>query len=220
MNLVITASLVLISTLPLQSQLDSPLRSPSLQITAPAFDVENDAGDLQLALRELWSGHIFWVRAVVLASHYGDEAGSKAAEDKVVENARALGESIEPVYGKEAADQLFGLLAGHYGATKEYMTARYGMDQATAEKAGEKLNANALEIAVFLSTANPHLPKEAVHGLLLAHTTHHMQQIDAVHKKQFESEAKIWDAMQSHINGIADALANALVKQFPDKLSD
>lgn len=78
--------------------------------------------ELQLALRDLWVGHIFWVRNVVLATKYSDADAAKVAEDKVVENAKAIGDAIAPIYGKEAGDKLFGLLAGHYGAIKDYMT--------------------------------------------------------------------------------------------------
>ncbi len=92
-------------------------------------------GDLQLALRDLWNGHVFWVRSYVIASHYEDEKGATAAEAQVVENARALADAITPFYGQAAADQLFQLLAGHYGAIKAYMVSSYQEDeqgQATA----------------------------------------------------------------------------------------
>jgi hypothetical protein len=44
--------------------------------------------DLQLALRDLWAGHIFWVRNMVLTTKYNDADAAKVAEGKVVENAK------------------------------------------------------------------------------------------------------------------------------------
>jgi hypothetical protein len=37
--------------------------------------------------------------------------------------------------------------------------------------------------------------------------------------KQYVQEAKTWDAMKNHMYVIADAMAAALVKQFPAKFS-
>ena len=68
----------------------------------------------------------FWVRNVSLTTKYGDEEAAKVAEDQVVQNAKEIGNSVVPYYGKEAGDKLFGLLAGHYGAVKNYMNAVFG----------------------------------------------------------------------------------------------
>ena len=174
--------------------------------------------ELQLALRDLWTGHIFWVRSVVLASHYDDDAAAEAAEAKAVENARALADAITPFYGQDAADKLFGLLAGHYGAIKEYMQAGFSENKSGKDAASKKLVANAEEIAIFLDGANPHLPKDAVLPLLMAHGGHHIQQIDAVHQGDFSKEAEVWDAMLGHIYAISDAMAGAFAKQFPEKV--
>lgn len=175
--------------------------------------------ELQLTLRDLWTGHVFWVRSVVLASHYDDAAGAGAAEAKVVENARAIADAVIPFYGREAADRLFGLLAGHYEAVKDYMEAGYAERERDAEAAAKTLAANAEEIAAFLAGANPYLPREDVLPLLLTHGGHHMQQIEAIHRRDFSGEAVIWEAMQGHIYGIADALAGALARQFPDQVT-
>ncbi len=86
--------------------------------------------ELRLALRDLWTGHIFWVRNVVLMTKFGDANGAKVADDMAVKNARAIADAIIPFYGKEAGDKLFTLLAGHYGAVKEYMTATFAGDAA------------------------------------------------------------------------------------------
>jgi hypothetical protein len=184
---------------------------------AAVANVSRDA--LQLALRDLWDGHIFWVRSYVLAAHYRDEAGAAVADAQTVQNARALADAIVPFYGKEAADQLFQLLAGHYGAIKDYRQASYAGEDEAREEASKRLSANADEIATFLGGANPHLPKEAVLPLLLAHGGHHLQQIEAFREGDFAAEAEVWEAMGSHMHAIADALGAALARQFPDKVT-
>ena len=173
--------------------------------------------ELKLALRDLWIGHIFWVRNVVLETKSGNADAAKVAEEQVVENAKALAGSITPYYGKEASDKLFGLLAGHYGAIKDYMNAAFGDNKEAKDAATDKLKKNAKEIAIFLSSANPNWPKETLKSALFAHGGHHIAQINAVSAKDYVAEAKNWDMMKSHIYVIADVLVDGIVKQFPKK---
>ncbi len=174
--------------------------------------------DLRLTLRDLWVGHIFWVRSVVFATADGNAAAAKVAEENVVKNAHSIADAVALFYGKEAGDKLFGLLAGHYGAVKEYLTAAMAGDKAAKDKAVEDLKKNATEIATFLSTANPkNWPKDTLVALLMAHGGHHITQIEAVVGKDYGQEAAVWEAMKTHIYTIADALAGGIVKQFPKK---
>lgn len=173
--------------------------------------------ELREALRDLWVGHTFWVRNVALTTRLGEAEAAKVAEENVVKNARAIADAIIPLYGQPAADKLFGLLAGHYGAVKGYMSASYAGNQAGKEAAVEKIKLNASEIASFLSTANPNWPKEMLVSLLYAHGGHHMAQIDAFAAKDYASEAQTWETMKNHMYMIADALAAGIVKQFPKK---
>lgn len=167
-------------------------------------------------LRDLWVGHVFWVRNVAVETLSGNAAAAKAAEDQVVANAKQIAGAIEPYYGKAASDKLFGLLAGHYGAVKDYIVAR---DKAAQDAAWKKIGANAEEIAVFLSGANPHLPIDALRGLLVAHGGHHAQQVNQLRARDYPGEAQTWEAMKQHMYVIADALAGAIARQFPDKFA-
>jgi hypothetical protein len=169
------------------------------------------------AERHLWVGHIFWIRNVVLATFAKNTAEAKVAEGEVVANAHEIADAIKPFYGDKAGDALFDLLAGHYGAIKAYLTATAAGDKKAQQKATDDLLANADKIATFLSGANPNLPKDTVLGLLQAHGGHHISQIQQLKAGQYADEAKTWAEMQSHIYVIADALAGAIAKQFPDK---
>lgn len=168
-----------------------------------------------MALRDLWVGHVFWVRNVVTETLAGNVAAAKAAENAVVANAKQIAASVEPFYGKAATEKLFELLAGHYGAIKEYLNA--GSNAGKQDAAMKKLTGNANDIAVFLSGANPHLPIDTLRGLLLAHGGHHVQQIQQLRAKQYAQEVQTWEEMKNHMHVVADALAGGLAKQFPEK---
>ena len=169
------------------------------------------------ALRDLWIGHGFWVRALVTETLSGNTAAAANAENQAVANAKQIAASIEPYYGKAASEKMFGLLAGHYGAIKQYLEAVAKANPSKQDAAKKAMVANAGEIAVFLSNANPNLPFDALQGMLLAHGGHHVQQIHQLKSKEYAQEAQTWEAMKNHMYGIADAMAVALAKQFPEK---
>jgi hypothetical protein len=175
------------------------------------------AVDTQLALRDLWLGHAFWIRNVVVAALAHDAASRQAAEQQVVANAKQIAAAFEPIYGKPAADKLFGLLAGHWTGVKNYLDASIAKNAAGQSAAMEAMTKNATDIAVFLSGANPNLPKDAVEGLLMAHVSHHVAQIQELQERNYAAEAKTWTQMKDHMYVIADALTGAVAKQFPDK---
>ena len=183
---------------------------------APAPAKVNETG---AALRDLWVGHVFWIRNVVVSTFAGNQPAAAAAEKEVVANAKQIAAAIEPYYGKDASEKLFGLLAGHYGAVKQYLEATVAGNKAKQDAAFKSLSGNATEIARFLSGANPKLPFDTLNGLLLAHGGHHVQQIQQVQSKQYAQEAQTWEAMRKHMYVIADALAAAIAKQFPRQFS-
>jgi hypothetical protein len=173
--------------------------------------------ETQMNLRDLWVEHAFWIRSYVLATHAGDAEQSKVAEAEVLSNAKALAASVAPLYGQAAADELLKLLAGHWGAVRDYNTAAGAKSKAGQQSALANLTSNAHAIAKFLSGANPHLPEQAVFGLLSAHGAHHVAQIDQIASEQFNDEAVTWHAMRKHMLIISDAIGDALAKQFPDR---
>jgi hypothetical protein len=183
---------------------------------APAVDALAVA-DTKMVLRDLWVEHVFWIRSYVLATKAGDEAQRKVAETEVVDNAKALAATISPFYGQAAADSLLKLLAGHWSAVRDYNSAVAAHSQSERDKAVQAITSNAHEIARFLSGANPNLPEDAVFGLLSAHGTHHVAQINQIAANDFRGEADTWQAMRKHMLVIADSITDALAEQFPDK---
>jgi len=191
------------------------LAANAAETTSPAVPAKVAA--TKAALRDLWLGHIFWARNVEEARIANNAPRAKASEQQVVANAKAIAGAIEPFYGKPASDKLFELLAGHWGAISAYLDAAVAGNQAAQETAIQKINANADQIAKFLGGANPHLPVDTLRSLLVAHGAHHVQQIGQLKAKQYEAEARTWEAMKNHMYVISDALATGIAAQFPDR---
>lgn len=194
-----------------------PAWSQTAPAPAPAPTADSAALTTRLALRDLWVEHIFWIRNYALANQAADRQQAKVATDQVVDNATKIANSIAPLYGQPAADQLLKLLAGHWGAVKHYSDATVAKDSKGKQAAVAELTSNAKAIAAFLARANPNLPEATLVNLLSAHGGHHVAQIDEFAAHDYVGEARTWSMMRTHILALADALTAALVKQFPDK---
>ncbi|MBI1772535.1 MAG: hypothetical protein HYR68_09385, partial [Burkholderiales bacterium] len=156
-------------------------------------------------------------RNVVIAMAAGNNTATTAVEAEAVRNAQQIAKAMEGFYGKAGAEQLFELLAGHYGAVKQFATANLANDTALQDTAREAMLSNAGKLAVFLSAANPYLPIDAVRGMLLAHGGHHITQIMQLSSKNYAGEMQTWGEMKNHMYAIADAVTSALAMQFPEK---
>jgi hypothetical protein len=176
--------------------------------------------DTKEALRDLWVGHIFWVRNVVLNDATNNPAARDAAEKEVVANTKQIASTMTPFYGEAASEQLFNLLDINYGAVREYSEATVAGSKRRQDAALAHLASNADDIAVFLSGVNPYLPKDTVRGLIAAHGAHHVLQINQCQEKDYAHHVgATWPMMRQHVHVIADTLTTALVKQFPSKFS-
>ncbi len=177
--------------------------------------------ELKMVLRDLYVNHIFWVRSLVISTRLGEKKAISEADEYGLNNAKAIGHSIAPFYGQAAGEKFATLFVGHYTAVKGYMRAAFANNfkgNATLKTAArDKLTKNANEIAAFVSSANPNLPKGTVYALLTAHAGHHITVIDATAKQDWSGEADVWDPMVKHIYTLSDALADGIAKQFPDK---
>jgi hypothetical protein len=208
----ITAAISVATTLATPVLAHTP--HPPVVLAAASAD-QSKVDATKAALRDLWIGHVFWVRNVVVAGLAEDAVAQKAAEEQAVANAQSIAAALEPFYGVEAKEALFALLAGHYGAVRAYLDASIAKDADKQAEATAQLLDNAGEIAGFLSGANPNLPKETVEGLLQAHGGHHIAQVQQLQAKDYAGEARTWADMTQHMYVVSDALADAIAKQFP-----
>jgi hypothetical protein len=171
------------------------------------------------AFRDLWVGHIFWVRHVVSNNATHNQAARDAAEEEVVANAKQIAHTMTPFYGDAASDKFLSLLDINYGAIREYSEATVEGNARRQETALARLESNADDLADFLSHVNPYLQKDLVRGLIAAHSAHHILQINQYKGKEYAHLGATWPMMRQHVYVIADTLTIALVKQFPSKFS-
>jgi hypothetical protein len=175
--------------------------------------------EMKQALRNLWVGHIFWVRHVVSNIATNDLAERDAAEKEVVANTKQIASTIAPFYGEAASQKFLNLLDINYGAVRAYSEATVAGDKGRQDAALARLESNADDIADFLSRLNPYLQKDIVRGLIAVHSAHHILQINHYKGKEYAHLGATWSMMRQDVSTIADTLTTALVKQFPSKFS-
>jgi hypothetical protein len=172
--------------------------------------------ELKLAMRKLWEDHITYTRNYIISALAGLEDISKVAE-RLLKNQDDIGDAIKPIYGEEAGKKLAALLRDHILiATEVVKAAKMGNTEELA-KASKKWNANADDISVFLSGANPNWAKNILQDMLYKHLEFTTQEVVSRLKKNWASDIEAYDKGHVHMLMFADILTDGIVKQFPSK---
>jgi hypothetical protein len=175
------------------------------------------ASGLRSTLNTLFQEHIYLAAAATGAALGGRDAEFKAAAAALDANSVAISKAIGSVYGQGAEDAFLPLWRKHIGMVVEYTVGVATNDKAKQDKAVADLIGYTQDFGAFLQSANPNLPKSVVADLVKHHVVTLKEVIDAQASKD---QAKTYTTMRTaagHMQMIADPLAEAIVKQFPDK---
>ncbi len=168
------------------------------------------------AMRKLWSDHVVWTRLYIISAVAGDASAPTAAA-RLLRNQEDIGNAIVPYYGAAAGTQLTNLLKQHILIAVDLVTAAKAGDQAKVADADRRWHANANDIATFLSGANPNWPKATVLAMLNQHLALTTQEATARIQGRWADDASAFDSIFNQILGMADALSDGIVKQFPNR---
>jgi len=172
--------------------------------------------DLRMGMRKLWEDHITYTRNYIISALAGLEDTGKVAE-RLLKNQDDIGSAIKPIYGDESGKKLAALLRDHILiATEVVKAAKMGNNQELS-KANKKWEANADDIATFLSGANPNWPKQDLVNMLYKHLALTTGEVVSRLKKDWAADIEYYDKGHVHMLMFADALTDGIVKQFPDK---
>lgn len=167
-------------------------------------------------MRMLWEDHITWTRNYIISAVADLEDAGKVAE-RLLKNQDDIGDAIKPVYGDDAGKKLTVLLRDHIMVATEVVKAAKAGNDEELTKANKKWYANADDIAVFLSGANPNWPKKDLEDMLYKHLEYTTQEVVSRLKKDWPSDIKAYEKGHTHMLMFADTLTDGIVKQFPDK---
>ncbi len=181
---------------------------------APATDTK--AASLRVLLNNLESEHVDLASAATRAGFDGN-ANFTAAAGALGKNTDDLSAAIGSVYGEAAGTQFKEIWASHIGFFVDYTVAAKGGDTAGMDKAVQNLNGYVEAISIFLSGANPNLPKEAVAQLVGEHVGLLKEAVDKHGAGDYAGSYDAQSRARVQITTkIADTLAGAIVKQKPE----
>lgn len=172
---------------------------------------------LRQDMRKLWTDHVVWTRAYIVAA-VGDQPDQQAAANRLMKNQEDIGAAAGHFYGKAAGDQLTTLLKEHITIAVDLIKAAKAEDKPGHEAADRKWKDNATAIADFLSKANPNWPRATLVDMMNVHLSTTSAVVVARLQKNWDADVKAYDAVYDHILKMADALADGIAKQFPEKV--
>ena len=189
----------------------------SLLIVAPVAAQHVDkATQLHQDMRKLWTDHTVWTRDYIVAA-VEDRPDAPAAANRLMNNQEDIGNAIAAYYGQAAGQELTALLKQHIAIAVDVIKAAKAGDQAAQKQANDKWQQNAVDIATFLSHANPNWPKDVLVNMMKMHLATTTDEVVARLNHDWEADVRAYDAVYNHVLMMADALSDGIVKQFPEK---
>jgi hypothetical protein len=175
------------------------------------------AAGLRTTLNALLAEHVVLAGAATGAALGGREAEFTAAAGALDANSVAIAQAIGSVYGPDAEAAFLPLWRKHIGLVVEYTMGAATRDRARQDTAVNELVAYTQDFGAFLASANPNLPASVVADLVKHHVVTLREIVDA---QATEDHVRAYTALRTasaHMATIADPLAGAIAKQFPDR---
>jgi hypothetical protein len=176
------------------------------------------------AMRKLWEDHITYTRNVIISFELNEpDAGALLPDlgtvvDRLLRNQVDIGDAIKPFYGTAAGNQLTALLQEHINGAADVLTALKANDQAALQAALDAWYANAHEIAVFLSNANPrNWPLAEMDQMMRDHLDTTTAEAVARHDTDWSGDVAAYDRVHAVILEMADMLSDGIIAQFPNR---
>jgi hypothetical protein len=182
----------------------------------PSMSHNDAAATLKQDMRKLWTDHVVWTRDYIMAA-VGDQPDAQAAAGRLMKNQEDIGKAVATFYGAAAGQQLTTLLKQHISIAVDLIKAAKAGDKAAQQQADGKWQQNAVEIADFLSKANPNWPRATLVDMMKKHLATTTDEVVARLTKNWDGDVRAFDAVYDHILHMSDALSDGIVKQFPAK---
>jgi hypothetical protein len=210
--------LQLVSALATVAFLATPAFAKQSQRSSKATPMKHSqaAADLRRDMRKLWTDHVVWTRDYIIAA-VADQPDATVAANRLMKNQEDIGAAVAAYYGAPAGQQLTTLLKAHITQAADVVKAAKSGDKTALKAADDKWQQNAVEIADFLSKANPNWPRATLVDMMKKHLSTTTNEVVARLNKNWDEDVRAYDAVYDHILHMSDALTDGIVKQFPDK---
>jgi hypothetical protein len=179
--------------------------------------VSSKAANFRATMSKLWEDHIVWTRMVIVdfAARLPD---LKTAEARLLRNQTDIGNAIKPFYGAAAGNRLTSLLRTHILEAVPVLVAAKAGDKAKLTEALDAWYANARQIAVFLSRANPrNWPLQMTNTMMRRHLALTTKEATARLEGNWSADTAAYDQVHAEILKMADMLSSGIIRQFASR---
>jgi len=181
--------------------------------------VSSDELALRQDMRKLWEDHITWTRLAVI-SLTTDAPDTQETVARLLRNQTDIGNAIKPFYGKAAGAKLTALLRQHILIAADVIAAAKKGDQSALASQQARWQANADEIAAFLSKVNPRSWKPGeMRAMMRSHLKLTTDEVVARLQQNWPADVRSYDRIHIQILHMADMLSSGLVAQFPSRFA-
>jgi len=180
--------------------------------------VVTPASDLRAALSGLLGLHFYYQQATTLTGYQGS-ADAKIAREMLEQNADEMTAAVKSLYGAAGAKQFADIFASQYDDSSNLGTSVKDADKAKEEMTKQMLLQDfPAKLGNFLSAATAgNLPADTAKAVLNAHEQDVMDVFYNMIKPDYTASYKAFDAGDKRMAVIGTALADAIVKQMPEK---
>jgi hypothetical protein len=186
----------------------TPMKGPKLSAKAVSFS---------FAMDKLWEDHITWTRMVIVDFAAG-LPDLPTAEARLLRNQADIGNAIKPYYGAAAGNQLTKLLRTHILEAVPVLQAAKAGDARNLSHALATWEANARQIAAFLTKANPHnWPLAMTTSMMRRHLALTTAEAAARLQGRWAADVAAYDRVHNEILGMSHMLSSGIIRQFPNR---
>jgi hypothetical protein len=176
--------------------------------------VSPKAAALRAGMDKLWEDHITWTRMVIVDFAAG-LPDLPNAEARLLRNQVDIGNAIKPYYGRAAGNKLTKLLRTHILEAVPVLQAAKAGDKAKLTAALNAWYANANQIAVFLSKANPHnWPLPMMRSMMKQHLALTTNEGVARLQGKWAADIAAYDQVHAEILHMSSMLSDGIIRQF------
>ena len=178
--------------------------------------MSSSAVNLKAAIRLLWEEHVTRTRNVIICL-VDDAPGTEKAIAMLLKNQEDIGNALKPYYGEAEAKKIIDLLNQHIKTFVEVVKAAKVENTVALNDANKRWYDNADEIAKFFNKVNTNWKLADMKLMMHTHLKLTTDEAVARIKKDYNADAKAYDAVHIEILKMADMISEGIGMQFPEK---
>jgi hypothetical protein len=180
------------------------------QIITPA------EGSLWLKLRTVWLERALWTR-MAIETIVQDSEDQRPVIHRLLRNYESTTETLGPYLGNETAESYGDLIREHLLIAENLARALRDKNQTAADEAGQNWRENADRLASLENSTLKVVSFNDSQAHWLRYINLTRNETDELIDKDYNASIESFDLIIEQSNFMADALAEGIIQQFPEK---